>query len=247
MAQLKIIFVYTLISLLILPSEGQSLESSPTKSTNATHPSDSKTENTTHDLEAIGLDQTQFIDKANASYQKNDKIMALVYFEKALKMSPHSTALKNNIAVIQSELDVTSHQRMPILMNVLNISGIFAPNTWAILTLVSLAAILAYIVWTYPWRAWNGRNNQIIISLCILFIINIIFSYYRYLQVYKNEGIIITQNTFLFEAPDAISPQIIDLPSGTKVYYDETLGDFYKVKTDENLIGWIPKSHSIQI
>ncbi|MEZ4912086.1 MAG: hypothetical protein R2774_14635 [Saprospiraceae bacterium] len=37
------------------------------------------------------------------------------------------------------------------------------------------------------------------------------------------------------------------LPSVNQGHYDETVGDFYKVKTDENLIGWVPISHSIQI
>lgn len=239
--QYRICFLFSFIVLSIISSVSQ---------TNISDDGNLENSSSLNPLNAIvstKLDQAHFEKTASEYYQKNDKIMALVYFEKALKMSPNSSALKNNIAMIQKELDIQSHPRMVALMNILNVSGIFAPNTWAILSLSTLAALLAFIVFKFPWKQWTSRNTLILSCLCILLFVNIIFSYYRYLQVYNNEGIILTENTFLYEAPDMVSPQIIDLQGGTKVYYDETVGDFYKVKTDENLIGWVPISHSIQI
>ncbi|MCB9310141.1 MAG: SH3 domain-containing protein [Lewinellaceae bacterium] len=191
-------------------------------------------------MEDQGVVNTSLFEHMGYCYYKTGSIaMAVLYYEKALKLTPLNGALKENIHQLQEKLDIQYDERMPWLMMILNASGIFLPNTWAWLGLLSAVLLIAFIVNKYPWKSWSRREKFIFYGMVISFLVTTLLAYYRYLQVYKNEGIIVTTSTALYEAPDLISPTIDTLPLGTKIYYDETLGNFYKVKTSNNLIGWV--------
>ena len=194
-------------------------------------------------MEDQGVVNASLYEHMGYCFQKTgDNAMAVLYYEKALKISPLNGTLKENLQQLQEKLDVGYKERMPWLMMILNSSGIFLPNTWTWLSLISLVLLIAFIVKMYPWKSWGRMEKLSLYGIAISFFVTTLFAYYRYLQVYKNEGIIVTKSTSLYEAPDMISPTIDTLPLGSKIYYDETLGNFYKVKTTTNLIGWVPLS-----
>ena len=102
-------------------------------------------------------------------------------------------------------------------MMILNASGIFLPNTWLGLAW-SIIRCFTHCIYSQQIASGNhGAGGKIhILWNGDHFLVTTLLAYYRYLQVYKNEGIIVTTSTALYEALDLISPTIDTLPLGTK-------------------------------
>ena len=66
--------------------------------------------------------------------------------------------------------------------------------------------------------------------------------------MYQNNGIIITSDKVsLKTGPDVLSPDITILPAGTKVFSEDTLENWLKVKTENADSGWIMMSEGQKI
>lgn len=168
--------------------------------------------------------------------------LAILYFEKALVLKPGNDEIIKDLTSIRrrtADLDVPPDPFYgKKLWNAL--SGIFLPGTWATISLVALA-IAGFLL---SWRPFQkGTDKKLltgILSLGFIFFISLSAAYYRDQQIYHNDALIITSDSIKLKAgPDQQSPDVTDLPAGSKVYKKDFLGVWTQIYNEYGDVGWI--------
>lgn len=185
---------------------------------------------------------------AEVSLHRDPK--AILYLEKALKYSPNEKSIVDNLQLIikrNSEIDSpTSDIEIKTYLN--KIVGIFNISTWVTLSLISLFAIGVLGFYNYPLGNIKKPFKIKTIGLVMAFLICTTSGYFRHDMIYNNSGIIITKdNTTLKLGPDETSPEITNLPSGTKVYYQDHLNGWWQISTGYGEKGWIMAANGERI
>ncbi len=169
--------------------------------------------------------------------------IAILYFEKALKFEPNNTAVRHDIGIIRNRNTLLDSEA-PVLYPVKiwnTISGVFLPHTWTLLNLSSLFILVVLLVFYYPFTEFSKKEWRTLGIFTFIFFFTLIAAYHRNEQVFHNSGYIITENeSILKTGPDQASPDVMELPAGTKVYKKDQLDDWYQVLTTYGNIGWIP-------
>lgn len=170
---------------------------------------------------------------------------AVLYYEKALKYHPNDQQIKNDIKIIYERKNLLPPPGSSLFTT---LPGLLMPHSWAWMGLV-LLAIACYNFWRkYPSLSWSRTEKVGIVLPIMLFVLSTVAGGLRYRYLYQNNGIIITSpSTALKMGPDEVSPDLTDLPEGTKVFFKEHLGDWWHVTTSYGDEGWIPAGHGKKI
>ena len=168
--------------------------------------------------------------------------LSILYYEKALKYKPNNKNLQKDLATLRKKnplLDEPNGQMFPIrIFN--NLTGLFTSGIWATISIILCFLSCLIILLYYPFRNFTRNVWISFITSCILFLVTFLFAWYRNEQIYQNRGMIITSpEIVLKKSPDASSPDISDLPSGSKVYKKDQIADWILVITDNGETGWI--------
>lgn len=167
---------------------------------------------------------------------------AILYFEKALKYKPNDKTLQKDLSNIRKKnplLDEPTGQMFPIrIFN--NVAGIFTAGIWAMISIILCFSGCFIILLNYPFRNFTRNVWISFITSCVLFLVTFLFAWYRNEQIYHNRGMIITASDIVLKkSPDASSPDISDLPPGSKVYKKDQIADWNLVITENGDSGWI--------
>ena len=168
--------------------------------------------------------------------------LSILYYEKALKYKPNNKNLQKDLATLRKKnplLDEPTGQMFPIrIFN--KVAGIFTAGIWATISIILCFSGCFIILLYYPFRNFTRNVWISFITSCILFLVTFLFAWYRNEQIYQNRGMIITSpEIVLKKSPDASSPDISDLPPGSKVYKKDQISDWILVITDNGETGWI--------
>jgi tetratricopeptide (TPR) repeat protein len=172
---------------------------------------------------------------------KNDA-HAILYYEKALKITPNDEVLKtelSNIIKRNPELDELSDDFFLVRWWRF-FSGLWLPDTWAILSFVMLAGAGLFILLDIKLPIIRQYRKYIVAGAFAFFIISTFAAYSRY-KTMLDSGlyIIILPDAKLKAGPDDLSPEISPLPPGTKVRKKDNLGQWMLVISPFGDTGWI--------
>jgi len=180
----------------------------------------------------------------NAYYRNNEIAQAMLYYEKALKLSPNNEDIKHNIEVVNNKL-TDKVEKIPELFykrwwkELLNIMSIDAlAITTIILLSLSLLLIAIYIASTNllvrKLSFWSG------VFLLLLFSIGTITASQRNHYLSSNhEAIIFAQTVNIKSSPDENSKDIFVLHEGTKVTLLDIVADWQEIRISNGSTGWI--------
>jgi tetratricopeptide (TPR) repeat protein len=183
------------------------------------------------------------------AHQRQDA-MAILYYEKALKLKPYNKQITNDLHQIRKRnpaLDVPPNEFF-LSKWWSKMSGVFSPLIWAILSIASLFLFGFFLIWWQIKHLSGVRNLTIGLCSMLLFLFALSMAWHRNGQVYHHNGMIImTENCALKAGPDDQSPDITDLPPGTKVYKKDALGQWSMVTTSFGDVGWIQTDKAASI
>jgi len=187
---------------------------------------------------------------ALAAVSLHNDTKAILYLEKALKYSPNEKSIADNLQLIikrNSEIDSpTSDIEIKTYLN--KIVGIFGISVWVMLSLISLLSIGVLCFLNYPFRNIKNPFKVKMTGLVMAFFICTASGYFRHGMIYNNSGIIITkENTILKLGPDNSSPEVTNLPSGTKVFYHDHINGWWQISTGHGETGWINAANGERI
>jgi len=183
----------------------------------------------------------------NSFYRNNQTTEAILYYEKALKLSPNNDDIRHNIEVINNKLtdkvetvpELFYKSWWKQLLNIMDIDILAAVN----IALLTLALLLFALYIAMPnllirkFSFWTG------ITLFFLFSIGILAASQRNHYITGNhEAIVFEPTVNIKSSPDVNSKDIFVLHEGTKVKLMDVVAEWQEIRISNGSIGWIKVS-----
>ncbi len=187
----------------------------------------------------------------NTYYKLRNYPMAILYYEKSLKLNPNDEDTKHNIDIarefISDKIEPVPELFIKSWWN--NLTNTFTINTWAVISLIIFGFLLLSVFLYLTSRTRILKKSMFFTS--IIFIILTICTFcistkkYNYINS-NNEGIIITPTITVKSSPSSSSVDLFVLHEGSKVKILDQAGDWEKIKISNGSIGWLPTSTIIK-
>ncbi|HDZ59118.1 MAG TPA: tetratricopeptide repeat protein [Ignavibacteriales bacterium] len=187
------------------------------------------------------------------SYYRLGKIgYAILYYEKALKLSPSDEDVKHNIAFAQLST-VDRIQPLPKFFlfewweSLLNL---FSVNGWAYVA-YCFYILLLIVIGSYFFARYVKQQKTIFLAGIITLLL---FSFSVSILIVKinraehlKEGVIVAQVVTVKSSPDPKSTDAFVIHEGLKVKLDDKLDNWVKIRLADGKVGWIENTYVEQI
>ncbi|MEE1001357.1 MAG: BatD family protein [Bacteroidales bacterium] len=183
---------------------------------------------------------------ANTYFRMSDFANGILYYERALRLTPNDETLIRNHKVCRSRLmgEVYVMQDFFLIKWTKAIANCLSPLAWAILFVVLfiLACVLFFVYY------FNSDNKVLLFYLCLSAFVLSLTSFglgmYRQNMVHaKNEAIIFSSDAVLVESREKSDSQQTKLFKGQKVKIKTTTGEEVFVRTEDGKEGWLDKDY----
>ena len=180
----------------------------------------------------------------NAYFKGGDNARALLWLERANRLSPNNEDIIHNISFIQQKL-IDKIDVLPELFIVKwwnSCSKLFTGNQWAICSIVACALLVLCLLFILLIRIPWVRSISIFIAiLALLFtIFSVVFSKKetsRYVQ--HPEGIIMSYVVNVKSTPTEKGSDLFVIHSGLKVGITDQLNEWVEIRLPNGEKGWI--------
>ena len=182
----------------------------------------------------------------NSYFKKGELGMAILNFERAVRLIPEDSDLKANYRYAQSKVyQVDSDTDTPLLNSMLTLFNIFTINRLTIaLSLLYIIAILILVIRIlYPNIE---RFALIVIVAASLIFLPGAFSLYKKVSLLGKEAIIVSEMAEAQFEPIDNATTHFTLYEGMKVTVTHSRSDWVKVRRPDGKTGWI-RSESAEV
>lgn len=191
-----------------------------------------------------------FFNKANAAYKLDSFVMAILYFEKALKLNPSMIEANKNLELANKKL---FEGKLPNPIKSVShwISQFFNGNfelLALIATIFSLLISLLLVIKIATKKSPKTRIIPLVNALSIigfLVTISLAFVIYNY-SVNQNSAIVFDNDTKIMNEPSINSNFIFKIERGGKITILEENNEWYKIEYNSK-IGWVKKENVVII
>ncbi len=182
----------------------------------------------------------------NTYYKNGNFGYAILYFEKALKLSPGDEDIIHNIAIVSSKLK-DKVEIVPKLF-IFNwweaLISIFSPDAWTIVTSIFFIMILLAITLFFFSRTFI--LNRIAFFCGIIFIFLFFISFILTIGKIEsakgsNYGVLINNVANVKSSPDENGKVTFIIHEGLKVKIEDEIDNWYKIRLTDGKLGWIEK------
>ncbi len=186
---------------------------------------------------------------ANCYFKLNQLAPSILYYEKALKLSPFDEESLFNLSIAKLQLvDKIKEIPVPFHLQLINsIVRLCSLQTWSVLSLIflSLFTVTLMLLLFVDKRNIISRKSLLLsgVSFLIFAIISFNAAYYTDTHT-KVEAILMIDNAYVKSAPAKQSKDLFILHEGTKMEVIESFDQWTKIKLSDGMIGWL-KSHTI--
>ena len=186
-----------------------------------------------------------YYNMGNAAFKRNDLASAILYYEKALKLTPNDEDLIFNLGLANSRIP-DKIEPLPEMLFVRwykSITHLLTPNQWTYFTLGLLALSLifmalyfiAYSIAIRKIGFWMG----VVLLLCFVFSLTISHQTAQE-QTAHNTAIVFSASLTVKSSPEESSTDLFVLHEGAKVWILDKVNTWYKIKIANGSVGWIP-------
>ncbi len=183
-----------------------------------------------------GNSETLLYNLAN-SYARNDQPgMAILYYKKALLLSPHHPDILGNLATVQSSmgLEKTKQSFREKAISYL------PPDQWWILVLTLFLVLSISLCTTSVFKINDKRLSFFHAILLFLFLIAGMGAMSRTSDIEKSVVVITSQN--LLVSPYSNAPVKTRISEGEEVLAGDKYHEFTQIRTAEGESGWVKNS-----
>ena len=204
-------------------------------------------ENYRHILDSGVHSSSLYFNLGNAYYKLNEIAPSIYYYEKALLLDPNDKEIRNNLNYAQ-QMTIDDIQPLPqtaltrITSRVMNIMTF---DQWAYASIIFMVLFVLFYLAFYFFRFPDRKRLAFIGSMVFLFLTAasatlaaLQFRDYRDTR----PAIIFARETPVKEEPNNRSTTLFSLHEGSKVFVEETLEDWNKIRLADGKNGWIPAS-----
>jgi len=187
----------------------------------------------------------------NTYFKLRNYPMAILNYEKALKLDPNNEEIKQNLSIANS-LITDKIEPMPVFFTAKlwkNIGNWQSANGWAKTSLVIffILTISLFLYFTTHSIVIKKTTFFINILIILLFICSLILSSQKYKYMNQhNEGIVMTPTITVKSSPSASGVDLFVLHEGTKVEVLDHTDNWDKIKIADGSVGWLPVSSTVK-
>ena len=187
-----------------------------------------------------------YFNLGNAYFKTNDIPSAILYYEKALRLSPNDDDIIYNLSIANG-LITDKIDEVPVLFYnrwKQSIYNWFSPNGWAFLASVLFLVVLVFVGIFYRARTVAIRKVAFIVGATLLTInvISFAMAYQKYRDFTQIRQAIVFEPTLnVNSSPDENSKQIFVIHEGTKVKILDNLDNWYRIRIANGSDGWVKK------
>ena len=180
----------------------------------------------------------------NAYYRLDELGLAILNYERALRMKPNMTDAKQNLelANIRIEDDITPLPELFVKRWVRNITAWFSPTGWRIVVLCLLALLAVATVLFASINNYRMKRSTLIGGFCValLLLVGVLFAIASSNRFNRHDQAIVTSPMIVVKgSPEPAGVDKLILHEGTKLTIDETFGDWHKVHLSDGNTGWV--------
>lgn len=185
----------------------------------------------------------------NAYYRMEELGLAILNYERALRLKPHFSDARQNLELAYSKTD-DEIEILPTLFLAQwshDIVNLFSPAGWLIVLLIIVAILAALTVFFFVVSDYSWRKRSLLIGVLfsIVLLLSIACTTASHIQYNRHDKAIITKPmTVVKSSPEATGIDKMVLHEGTNVSIDETLGSWYKIHIADGNTGWIESSEA---
>lgn len=187
----------------------------------------------------------------NTYFKLRNYPMAILHYEKALKIDPTNEDTKHNLAIANA-LITDKIEPMPVFFMTKwwrNVGNLHSANGWAKASLIFFA-ILLLILFGYITARTSGMRKITFftgILTLVLVICSLIFAYQKHIYINEhNEAIVMTPTITVKSSPSSSGVDLFVLHEGTKVEVIDNADKWDKIKIADGSVGWMPSTASIK-
>jgi hypothetical protein len=193
-----------------------------------------------------------FYNLGNAYYKDGKLGYAILYYEKALRLSPNDDDIQHNLAIANAKtIDrINMLPKFFIFQWWESLLSFFPVKGWTYFTyflfiLILVAAGIYFFVKNPLIQRYSFFGGLAVLVLFILSVVMLTINVNRDLNI-KN-GIIITQVVSAKLSPDTKSNDAFVIHEGLKVKLEDRVDNWVKVRLNDGKIGWLPENDIAQI
>jgi len=198
--------------------------------------------------ESAGL----YYNLGNAWFKTGDLPHAILYYEKARKLSPNDEDILFNLRVANTKIPDNIEQVPELFIKKWwrNLYLFFNSQTWSILGILFLFLffffLAIYLVSRMPGiRRAAFSLAMIILPVCILFLVLASHRYNN--ETSSSEAIVFSPTVTVKSSPRENSVDLFVIHEGTKVFITKELSEWFEIRIASGSIGWIPSSDVVKI
>ena len=185
-----------------------------------------------------------FLNLGNAHYKLNKVGPTIFYYEKALKLDPLNTDVKNNLIFAQ-RLALDNIKEVPkTIFQKFNSTYLqkLSYNEWAIVVvLFSFLTAILFLLFYFGYSPTKKRiyfSTSLFSFILLLFVVFITYNQYNQAKN-KKEAIVFAEKTAIRNAPTLNSEEVFILHEGAKVIVLDAIDNWKKIKLADGKQGWI--------
>ena len=178
----------------------------------------------------------------NCYYKTHQKAKAILYYEKALKITPNDEDLLFNLKLVQLQLvDKLAQIPQPFYTKwMLKAKNLMSIDQWSKMGLLFLFLFSILIIWFFISSNYRLKKKLFIgfsLSL-ILGLKSLGIAYYSH-STLQTSAILMEPDAYVKSAPSTQSEDLFILHEGTKVLVLESFNNWTKIKLSDGMIGWL--------
>jgi tetratricopeptide (TPR) repeat protein len=185
-----------------------------------------------------------FYNLGNAHYRLGKVGYAILYYEKALKLSPGDEDVKHNLTIVKLNLKDKVDMLPPFfIFNIWeSLLASFTVNGWTLLSLIVFLLLLLCIVAYFFSRSSSQQRISFFsgVGVTVLLIFVLILLTVRMNKEYKiKDGIIVSNVVTVKSAPDNSSKDEFVIHEGLKVRLEDKVDNWAKIRLADGKLGWV--------
>ena len=180
----------------------------------------------------------------NAHYRLGKVGYAILYYEKALKLSPNDEDVMHNLALAKLNLKDKVDTLPPFFIFNLweGILAAFSVTGWTIIVyIIFILVLIVFVVYFFSRSVTEQRMSFFTgIGLTVILLLTISLLIVKMNKEFNTkDGVIIETSVIVKSSPDYSSKDSFQIHEGLKVRIEDNVDDWVKIRLDDGKIGWI--------
>lgn len=190
-----------------------------------------------------------YYNMANSYYKSGELAKAILYYERAARLSPHDDDIRQNLELARNAT-IDRFEQMPEPLIKTAWQGLFkalSPGSWSVLSLILFSLLL---LGTFLYLFSDRRRLGFALGLpaLILGMLSLWLGYVHLNHYRQNRPAIVTAtSSYVKSGPGEKAEDVFILHEGSKGIVTESYENWKKIKMPDGKVGWIAARDLVEI